>query len=373
MLDHSRNISLLTIILSACLLLSACLEKEEPVIEQRIRPVKVVTVSTEPTDIYRRFAGGSQAAISSKLSFRTSGQVVELAVKVGQNIDRGSLIARLNDSDLRIQLEREEASHRQAIAQAKNSRSQFERIQNLLDRKLVSKVDFDNAQASDQATQAQLDQVVGSVELSRKQLGYTQLVAPADGCIVSEVHIEVNENVTTGEPVATLNCGTTIEVKVALPENLIYSVTLGDTVNVNFPSLKKRNFPAIISEIGSASSANTAFPVTVRLANDDNLLRPGMAAEISFHISNAQLSDNLWIPLIAVGSEGAQRFIYLYDATDERRGVVKRQNIEIGDFTLKQVEVLKGVAEGDRVVVAGLSQIYPGLEVKLLSADEKPL
>jgi len=340
--------------------------KEEPILEKRIRPVRTVTVTETPQDIYRRFAGGSQAAISSKLSFRTTGQIIQLPVKVGQKVERGQLIAKLNDSDLKIKLERDEASYRQANVQTINSKNQFIRMQNIYDRQLISRAEFDNSQTEYQAAQAQLDQVASSVALSRQELGYTRLSSPGDGCEVSEIHAEVNENVTLGQEVVTLNCGTTIEVVVAVPESLITSIVIGNEATVNFPSLKKRSFEATITEIGSASTSKSAYPVTVRMSNNEQILRPGMAAEVSFRVSIAGASKNLWAPLIAIGKEGLQRFVFIYEPIDETQGLVKKRFIQTGDFTLEEVEVLEGLQKGDQLITAGLSQIYDGLTVKRL-------
>ncbi len=354
-------------------MLASCINKEEPMLEKRIRPVRTMLVAETPQDMIRSFAGGSQAAISSNLSFRTAGQITELPVKVGQEVVAGQLIARLNDSDLKIKLERDEAAYRQAKVQADNTRSQYSRMQNLFDRKLVSRVEFDNAQANYQAAQAQMDQAEGSVELSQKQLSYTRLNSPGAGCSVSEVHAEVNENVSIGQAVATINCGSSIEVVVGVPESLIGAISIGSEVDVKFPSLKERTFVALTTEIGTASSSNSAYPVTVRMSNDEHVLRPGMAAEVHFRINLSAHTENLWVPLVAVGAEGAERFVYLYETEGAAQGVVRRRVIKTGNFTLEEVEVLEGLDKGDRVITAGLSQIYDGLTVKLLDEAKKNL
>jgi len=369
---HHNRARLLSLSL-ASLLLAGCIDKEEPKLEKRIRPVRTILVTDTPRELIRSFAGGSQAAISSNLSFRTAGQITALPVKVGQEVVAGQLIAQLNDSDLKIKLERDEAAYRQAKVQANNTKSQFSRMQNLFDRNLVSRVEFDNAQANFQAAQAQADQAEGSVELSQKQLSYTRLNAPDAGCSVSDVHAEVNENVTVGQAVATINCGSSIEVVVGVPESLIGAISIGSDVDVKFPSLKERTFVAVTTEIGSASTSSSAYPVTVRMSNDEHVLRPGMAAEVQFRINLSRQAENLWVPLVAVGSEGPERFAYVYEAGDNAQGVVRKRDIKTGNFTLEEVEILEGLEKGDRVITAGLSQIYDGLTVKLLAEAKKSL
>ena len=350
-------------------LLAGCIDKEEPVLEARVRPVRTLTVKPAPQNIDRRFAGGSQAAISSRLSFRTGGEITSLPVKEGQPVKQGQLIAQLNDADLRISMARDEAALRNAKAQAANSKGQFARMKNLLDRKLISRAEFDNAKADDGAAQARADEVAGSLALSRKKLSYTRLTSPADGCSVSEVHVEVNENIDVGQPVVTLNCGTSVEVLVVVPENIIPEISVGMLVSVAFPSLKNRIFPAVISEVSNSKSNNSAYPVTVRMSNQDRVLRPGMAAEVTFRVRLSQATDNFWVPLMAVGKEDGATFVYVYEAEDEHRGVVRRREIDIGLFTLDQIEVTSGLADGEQIITAGMSQIHDGLAVRLLPAQ----
>jgi len=349
--------------------LGGCIDKEEPVLDARVRPVRTLMVKPAPQAIDRRFAGGSQAAISSRLSFRTGGEITALPVKEGEAVKQGQLIAQLNDADLRISMARDEAALRNAKAQAANSKGQFARMKNLLDRKLISRAEFDNAKADDEAAQARADEVAGSLALSRKKLSYTRLISPADGCSVSEVHVEVNENIDVGQPVVTLNCGTSVEVLVIVPENIIPELSVGESVSVAFPSFKDRNFPAVISEIGNSKSNNSAYPVTVRMSNQDRVLRPGMAAEVTFRVRISQATDNFWVPLIAVGKEDGATFVYVYEPQDDGRGIVKRRAIDIALFTLDQVEVTAGLTEGEQIITAGMSQIHEGLTVSLLPAQ----
>jgi len=151
-----------------------------------------------------------------------------------------------------------------------------------------------------------------------------------------------------------------------VPENIIPELSVGESVSVAFPSFKDRNFPAVISEIGNSKSNNSAYPVTVRMSNQDRVLRPGMAAEVTFRVRISQATDNFWVPLIAVGKEDGATFVYVYEAQDEGRGIVKRRAIDIALFTLDQVEVTAGLAEGERIITAGMSQIHEGLAVRLL-------
>jgi membrane fusion protein, multidrug efflux system len=357
----------LTVTIVAGAILSGCEKSQPPVLEPRVRPVRTVSVAETPKELVRRFAGGSQAAVSTTISFRINGIITEMPVKVGQGLQQGQLIARLNDQDLKLSLAKDEASLQQELIQSENASSQFKQFQNLYTRQLVSRKEFESAETSFNTAQAQVEQSRRTFEISQQQLSYSQLHSPAGGCMVSEVHSSVSENVSTGQSIATLNCGTSIEVVVAVPENSIAGITIGDSATVEFPSMKNREFAAKVTEVGTPGENGSAYPVTLRLNNEGALLRPGMAAEVSFRFLHNRKAENLWIPLLAAGKEGDEIFVYVFEPSDQNQGVVRRRVVKTGVFTLEEVEVLEGLQVGEQIITAGLSQIHDGLTVKLLA------
>jgi len=335
--------------------------------EARIRPVKTQVVSNAARDIVRRFAGGAQTAISSRLSFRVSGVLSTLDVQVGQVMNKGDLLASLNFEDAGAKLNADKSALANAKAQEKSQASQFVRIKNLFDRNMVSRAEYDLAEASLKAAQNTIEQANTAFELSKKQVEYSYLKSPMDECTVSQLHIHENETVSAGQHIATLNCGSSIEVIVAVPESVIRNINHGNEVDVVFPSVRNRIFRGRVSEIGNAANQNSAYPVTVAIESGENLLRPGMAAEVAFKFQSDKATGAYWVPLSSLGNDGDSAFVYLFGAQTNGLGKVVKQAVEVGIFTLEEVEIKAGLKAGDKVIIAGRSQIYEGLEVKLMS------
>ncbi len=366
----SRLVKSVSLLIALSFGLISCDSAEKPTLEKRIRPVRVSDARLSDGEILRKFAGSSQAALSSVLSFRTGGAIIEFPAKVGMRVDSGTLIAGLNDTDLKIKVQTDEAAFRKASLLAENYKSQFLRVQNLYKRQLLSLVEFENAQTNYEQALAQKDQAKGALDFSKQQLAYSRLESPADGCVVSDVHSALNENISAGQPIVTMNCGNIIEVEVTIPESVISSVQALDSVTVQFASLGERKFSGTVSEI-SNSATNAGYPVTVQLDNQERLLRPGMAAEVGFQFSFSKISNNVWVPLVAIGKDDSGTFVYVYESSaDGDSGLVHKREVKTGVFTVNEVEIISGLKPGEKVITAGLSQIYEGLEVRLLDKEQ---
>ena len=349
--------------------LSACNSEQSPLLEERIRPVRTAVAVQAPEDIKRRFAGSSQAASTSNISFRVSGIISEFPAQVGIPLKKGDLIARLDSNDYQTKLEQEKAALGRVVINAENSKSRFNRIEKLFAKHIISEMDFETAKAEYQAGEAEVQQAQRSVELSRDQLAYTKLKAPADGCAVTEATATENENVTAGEAIAIISCGSIMEVVGVIPESVVNRVSIGQQVEVLFNAIEGENFKAEVTEMGVSSSANGVYLVTARVNKRDSRLRPGMAVELVL-ARQFEVSDNqVWVPMVAVGEEDKQRFVMVYQPVDELMGTVKRVNVETGRYALGSLEIIKGLQKNQIVITAGLSQIQNGLTVKLLKQD----
>ena len=186
--------------------------------------------------------------------------------------------------------------------------------------------------------------------------------------------VEVNENVSAGATVATVNCGETIEVDVSIPESFIAGLEPGMPASVRFDALGDAVLAATVTSIGIAAQEDSTFPVTVTLEGAHPDLRSGLAAEVSLQIAQAGGSSALLVPLSAVvgGSDGP--FVFLAEPTGEGRGKVTRRAVSLGELTADGMEVTSGLEVGERVITAGVSVIYEGLEVLVedVPVDDAP-
>jgi len=336
-----------------------------------IRPVRYMRVYSTGGDRVRSFSGAAKASMESILSFRVAGRVQRIAVKVGDHVRAGQLIAELDSKDYELQVQEAEAALEQAQAQARNAASNYERVRALYENRNASRNDLDAARAADESAKAAVESVTKKLELAKSQLSYTKLTAPVDGDIAT-VDRDVNENIRAGDGVAMLTSGTRLEVEVGVPEILISQVRQGQTVSVQFDADPNEQFEARVTEVGVATSERAStFPVTVLLTKEDPKLRAGMAAQVSFSFTSEGGRERFVVPPVAVAEDRQGRFVYTVEPTQNDLGVVHRKTVTTGELSDEGLDVLTGLSDGDLLITAGVSRIEDGMTVKLLSTHEE--
>ncbi len=347
------------------LFLSACDQAEHTVEQAEIlRPVKFIVVASPSSGDARTYSGSLQAGSELNRSFKVSGTVQSIPVKVGDKLKVNNIIATLDKTSYELELAKSRASLAQSQAEKRNADSKYSRTKGLYENNNTSKDALESSRASAETARAQVSSAERNLELALLDLAYTTLKATED-CAVAQVLVEVNENVTSGAPIATLNCGGVNEVAVSLPENVIVSIETGMAATVRFDAIADTLFSARVSEVGVASESAT-YPVTLVLNEVHTRFRSGLAAEVSFRLgSDAELQSRLYLPPGAVNEDTEGRFVFTLEPGGEQDvAVVKRRAVEVGELTSLGLEIVGGVEVGTKVVTAGMSVIRDGLRVK---------
>jgi RND family efflux transporter MFP subunit len=344
--------------------LTSCGEEQEAV--EVPRPVRYTKVFATGGSRARTFSGTIQAGVESRLSFKVAGTVRRVAVNVGDAVGEGQPLIELDDSDYRLRVQEAEASLAQAQAQERNANSSYSRVQALYENRNASKQDLDAARAAHESAKAQVETIEKRLELARLQVSYTRLRAPFEGS-VAEIQVDVNENVGQGTPVLTLTSGGRPEVVVSVPEMLIAQVSPGGAASVSCDAIPGKIMPATITEVGvTSTSFATTFPVTVRLDEAVEGIRPGMAAEVSFQFETAGTEERMIVPAVSVGEDRLGRFVFIVEPAEDGFGIARRRAVTVGELTPEGLEILEGVFEDELVITAGVSRIADGQKVKLL-------
>jgi RND family efflux transporter MFP subunit len=369
---HINTFSLLLAAISAAGL-SGCPGEAPKPPKEVIRPVRTIKVFSLGGDRPRRFSGVTQAGMESKLSFKVAGTVQAKRVKVGQAVKKDQLLAELDDKDLRLEVQRAQASHAQARAQMVNARAAYDRTRKLYETQNASKSDLDSARAGAASSRANVAAAAKQIELARSRLTYAKLRSPTDG-VISMVAVEVNEHVKSGKAVVAITAKAALpEVKVAVPEVYIAMIKPKDRVKVFIDALKGKELDARVTEVGVASeTVGSTYPVVVSIPEPTPEIRPGMAAEVAFKLGGPGGQERFVVPPVAVSQDKQGRYVYVAQATQPAgHAVVKRRAVEIGELSSRGLEVKKGLKDGDLLITAGASQIRDGLRVKLLGEAKK--
>lgn len=347
--------------------LQACGEDEAPA-EEQLRPVRFVLVDAGTGTRARSFSGLSKSSTESRISFKVSGTVTNVPVQIGQRLEAGDLIAELDRATFDLQSQQAEASLVEAQANFRRAAANYDRTKGLYANDNASLNDLESARAGAESAEALVESASKALDIARLNTSYTRLTAETD-CSIASLDVEVNENVASGAQVAVVSCGDEFEVTMDLPESLIGSISVGTDATIKFGAIEGETFDGKVSEVAVASAAGSAgFPVIIRILNSSPALRSGLAADVTFLIDEG-VDGTFILPVSAVinGTDGT--FVFIAEPTENGEALVRRKMVSLGELTQLGVEVIDGLAVGDRVITAGISVIREGQRV-LLSADD---
>jgi len=355
--------AVLIIILSP-FLLSGC-GQEEIQEQQKLRQVKTLEVKANTQGQVRSFSGLAKGQMEANLSFKLAGTISSLPVKVGDQLKKGQLIAQIDPLQFELQAQQAHATLAQATASMRNASATYERLKGLYENNNASQNELDAARASSEFSYAQVKAARKGLELAQLNLSHTYLKS-SSRCDVAEVYVENHENVGSGQTIAKVSCGHAMDVEIGVPARFVASVDKGMSARVTFSALPEKQFTGLVSEVGvSSSSGGASFPVNVILKNEQQLIRSGMSADVSLSFDNQTASKSFVLPAFSVIENDKGRFVYLLEKTDkENIGVIKQVQVSVGELTAKGLEIISGIKAGDKVVVAGVSVIRDGLNVR---------
>ena len=336
---------------------------EEPVSEPILRPVAYQEVGNAGGARVRSFSGVAQSDRRTELSFRSSGIITRLDVRVGQTVRKGELIAELDNVEARLAHEQAVSSLNAAQSHTTTAKLAFDRVRSLYEKGSSSLGDFESAKDALRSAEASFESAQRSVDIQEEQISYGYIYAPDSGTI-ARVLAEVNETVSPGQSVAVLNAGREMEIAVGLPESVINGVTSGMSVNVTLPSLSNQSFAAQVTEVSPSIDPEAAtYPVRIRVTEPSAEIRAGMAASVAFDLAGPRSSsEKLVVPAKAVGEDGNGRFVFVVEEEDEA-AVVRKRHVQIGELTPDGFEILDGLSLGEKVATAGLQTLLDGQRV----------
>ena len=337
--------------------LTGCTPADIVVQEAIIRPVKLFEVATSAGNIVRQFPARVEANSRAELSFRISGQLINLDLVEGQYVKQGFLLAQLDDRDALNNLMTREAEYDLLL-------TDFNRNQALLDRKLISQALFDSSKA-------QLKSAKAALAAANDQVSYTRLEAPFSGTIAKRL-VDNHQIVQANQGVMTLQNNQLLDVIIQVPEAmaaiLTQDIAQGLDAKVRFSALEGMSFDAKFKEYSTQVTPGTqAYEVVFSLPQPENVqLLPGMSAELTLATLNeSQQRFTTIVPISAVDKQdkNGDITVWRYQADS---GDINPVKVTLGRVSNNGVEVLSGLEKGDVIVAAGLSQLSEGMKVKPL-------
>lgn len=278
-----------------------------------------------------------------------SGVLTQVNVKSGQKVNKGQILARIDDGGLSNQLSQMET-------QATLAKTTFERQKNLWDKKIGSEIQFLQAKTNYEAQMKAVAQM-------RAQLGKTIVKAPFSG-VIDEVITEKGQVVGPGQQLMRIVNLSDMYVSANVPESFIGKIKVGAIVDVQVKSTGK-TYKGKVRQIGNYINPNNRnFSIEVAVPNSDNLLRPNQVAVLKiedYKKANAILVPESIVTENAVG----EKIIYTVDTSGKEPKAIKK-TIVVGLTSGANIEVKSGLSKGEQIIIEGARSVQNGDVVEII-------
>lgn len=364
-----RPIAILFLIVSMAALL-AC-QKETPPPKEVIRAVKTIKVEERASAQTRKFSGVVEAVDKSSLSFEVAGNVKDVLFDVGQEITKGEVIATLDPQTFNLDVDAALAKLRRSRAQLTEKDAEYERYRKVNEESpgAVSQSSVDQAKAAFESARENVKVAVSELNLAKRDLTKTKLLAPFDGVIATR-HVEPFFEVKRGDPIYDAFIEGAMEVVSSIPETDIEGIYIGQGCRMVFPIDPTQVYNGIVTDVGRVAGTANAFPVKIKILTTDLKLRPGMTAEVTFQIAEADHQRAFLVPVSALspGASPQQGYVFVFDP---EKSVVKKVPVKgLESVVGNRLMVIEGLAGGEIIAVAGVSFLEDGQKVKLLNPEQ---
>ncbi len=314
-------------------------------------PVEVATAERRDISSYIETNGTLEAENEVDIVARTAGPIVDLEVEEGMAVERGRLLARLEQDEIRARLQISRVNLEEA-------RLGYDRARSLQGEELISAEDYEAARAAFESAQAQF-------EGDEIQFGYTEIRAPFDGLIVAR-YVDLAENVSANQRLFRLSDFTPLLCPIRVPERDLPRLRVGQRAYLTVEAFPDRRFRARVLRISPVVEAATGTVKVTLDVDGEERLRPGMFARVFLETDVRR--DTVVVPKAALSLESIGDTVYV--VTGE---TVTRREVTLGFREGDHVEVLGGVSDGESVVVVGQDGLSEGTPVRVLRRDGRAI
>ena len=349
---------------------------------------KLDTVLAEEQEVtnYHRLDGQIEVVNKSTVSAQTGGLISNLTYDVGDYVEKGSMIARISSDNQKSSLEaakasvsearaainsasasivQAEAGTREAQANYTAARAEFNRVKSLFDKRIITKSQYDQAEAAMKSSLARVQSAKASLNAAKaghtaarsnlsaakaglsqagQQLAYTEVIAPYSG-IVTERHVELGEVVSAGSPIMTGISLKEMRAVAYVPQRLILDVRKYKSARIfinddaiGLPSKEITFFPY-------ADTSTNAFKVRVSFDTAPQGLFPGIFVKIGFEVGKEK---HLVVPESAIAYRGEVTGIYVINAEN----IPTLRQVRLGKITHDgKIRILAGLDAGEKIAI----------------------
>jgi RND family efflux transporter MFP subunit len=306
-------------------------------------PVELFTVNQGHISTFLQTTATLEARNMATLVAQKQGQVTALYVEEGDWVNKGAVLATLDDAEATVGLERAEVNLEVA-------RRDAERATALLERDLISEKEKDDYHLALRTAEVELEQ-------RKFEYSQTRLTAPFSGR-VSERLINLGETVTIGRQCFSVVDFHPLRARLYFPERELARVEVGQEATLKVDTHPGHEFAARVALVNPViDETNGTFKVTLEIPNSTGALRPGTFARVL--VKTGEFANAVLMPKRGVLTEDGEDYVFV-----ARSDTVDRVPVTVGAIEGDTAQILTGLAPGDSVVTIGQGGLKPGAKIK---------
>jgi len=312
-----------------------------------------IAVTVSPVEMKEKngqlqLVGTAEPNRQVKVASELSGKITELKFKLGDYVNKGTVLAKVDDAYKRLALENAQLTF-------DNNKEDYERYQNLIKGDAVSETQLRDKQLAFENSKIQL-------ENAKKQLDDTQITAPFGGYITSQ-NTELGAFVNAGTVIAEMVDIAQLKISLAVSESNVYALRRGQEVNVTASVYPDVNYTGTISHISPQGDNAHTYPVEIVMANSrEHPIKAGTYVNVSVNLGKTVPA--LMIPRDAIVSSVKEPSVYLINGE-----IAQLVKIGTGSNYGSYLEVRSGLKEGDKVVTTGQINLTDKAKVKITNQN----
>jgi len=312
-----------------------------------------------------------KAAVASK----GTGRLVFLGVVEGDQVRRDQIIARLEDNDIKAQLDQAKANLKLAEADLKDAENFYKRQKELTAKGLISQQEFETAEARYNRTLAIIDLASAQVTAAEVAMENTLIRAPFDGTVltknadVGEIVSPFGASINSRAAVVTMADMTSLQVEADVSESNIEKITLNQECEIVLDAYPEKSYPGFVAKIvPTADRSKATVLVKVGFKEYDSRVLPEMSAKVTFLTRRTDKDEDkdkekpiLLAPSSATGKRNGRDVVFV--VKDDKAVEVQ---VQLGRKFGDNIEIISGVSSGESIIEKLTEKIKDGIAVKVL-------
>jgi len=278
------------------------------------------------------------------LAAKISGTVEWIGPKEGDRVKKGEKLLEIDVKAIKAQVEKAQTSYELA-------ESKYKRMEDLFKDNVISKDEFDDAEASLKTAKA-------SLEEAKVNLNYGTLYSPING-ILDRKYVDQGEHIDGGKPVMKIVDIDKVKVILDVPEKDVLFFKSGQEVKLIASNNGSREFVGTIDYVATtADAAARTYPLKIVVSNKEHNLRPGMI--VRANLVRRYIENGIAVPFFSIVEREDGKSVFIV-----KDGIAKESPIEYGMFQKGLVEIVNGLNVGDVLVVVGQRNLVDGEKVSI--------